>query len=332
MDDVTKQCVGLFLAFFSRIDRSVSVRMLRRVPAFETTLTDELLALLDGEALTREHGGLASAMRRRINRLAASVPQEEDGLELPKWDLDMRAFDHGRGFEGRVSKADFGLLIEFGAKGHANYRRCIYLFQAKRLAPFTSRVRSSRFGHDSQFNSVSEHQHHRMLQIEADLKLDLYRYLYYMPPRLSVDPEWTKSAADGTRCTRVEGGGLWAGRVLEAPDVDPRWIYGAYLSETLPLAALLAAHVAEAIGEVGCAAALGGNALAHSLGSADLPPTEDLALALVSGDMQAVGAICAQLGLTPSGYPLVPNTVLKIRLPSPPEPRLVPVPSYGGAI
>jgi len=186
MDEFVARYLELIASFLLTIDASISRRLLRHVPPHEVTLTDELLARFDGPCRIREtpkeEHRFQSEERELRARFGRGSPKGFKAL-----DFSIEMFDHGRGFEGKVSNVDVGLLIETGDRGSDGYLRSIYLLQAKRLQHNLDKDLNPTFRLDSKFNSLDVEQHMAMLYYEKLLEIDAFRYLYYMPGREHID-------------------------------------------------------------------------------------------------------------------------------------------------
>lgn len=323
MEQIRNDCIWAIAKHLIQIDRKISRRLLRRIPSYETTLTDELLASLDGETCSREDPRLAGALKAELAEIkqAARIAGEAHGVA--SWNLRVHAFDHSRGFEAQVSNVDVGLLIEFGERGDAEYRRYVYLLQAKRLQATIHDDGPATFHARSDFKSFQIKQHHAMLKFEEKFKLDIFRYMYYMPSREHIEPGYHESADSGSWLDLFGRCGIWIGRVTGSKLLSPAEIYRAYRQQTAPLISLIIGHTAESFGDTVFANGIWGRASTGMRDVRDTPADEDLALALVSGDLARLRRVQVRMGIDPSGYAPVPNTILHMRLPLAPEPRPV---------
>ena len=69
MHAYNEECLKLLAKYFVNIDTIISKKLLRRVPSYEITLTDELLANLDEESIIRENPSFLIWLRAEIERL-----------------------------------------------------------------------------------------------------------------------------------------------------------------------------------------------------------------------------------------------------------------------
>jgi hypothetical protein len=171
-----------FVRYFDGIDAAVSARLSRNVPASETTLTEEFLALMDLKSQRRE-----KSLTYGVDDLQTDIAFPGDLLDV---DFTISAHQHGSRFEAYVSQADFGLILE--------YRNTIlpaldwnaaYLMQAKRLF----HDRTGAYSVRSEFGSTSVEQDKRIKALARVLGSNGVRYCLYMPQPADYDANSTSA-------------------------------------------------------------------------------------------------------------------------------------------
>jgi hypothetical protein len=172
------QHIPLFVRYFDGIDEQIARRLLRRVPPGEATLTDEFCSLMDIDNQRRE--SLLDYDADDLNEALFGL-----GGDL-HFDLQIDTHQYTQAYEGYVSQADFGLVLQYNNHLFPERDwRVAYLMQAKRLMP----AAGGTYDMSSSFASLNAAQQTRLARLSDVLGPNALRYFLYCPPTAGYEAQ-----------------------------------------------------------------------------------------------------------------------------------------------
>lgn len=316
--------------YLDRIDRDISVRLQRVATPMETTLTEEFLACLDPGARDRECPG--SPHETLCAALAASLKEADfvSPSDIKPWNAEITTIPHSSKYEGYISHADMGLVIQYPASvGSPSRRPSTYLLQAKKLYPAKSQSGAPIFHSRSRFAALGTVQREAMRDLERKLGKGSYRYLYYMP-RLPVfegsEPSARRPAADraareGVRVSvELPHDGIWIGGIdTEVAAAMAMDVHGRHLKGISPFRTFILDHMQRA-GVFG-AHGLPDPFLVDRVATSSFGGGNKLAYAIATGEAEAWDQVVEHLERASLKAPVLPARTMKLIVPRPPTPK-----------
>lgn len=323
--------------YLDRIDREISVRLQRIATPMETTLTDEFLACLDPAARDREcpgspHESLCVALAASLKKADFVAPSN-----FKPWNAEITTISHSSKYEGYVSHADIGLVIQYPASvGNPSRQPSTYLLQAKKLYPAKAQGGAPIFHGRSRFAALGTVQRNAMRDLEGKLGKGSYRYLYYMP-RLPVfersGPSARRSAADraareGFRVsTNLPHDGIWIGGIdTEVAASMAMDVHSRHLKGISPFRTFILDHMQRA-GVFGVHD-LPDPLLVDRVAASSFGSGNKLAYAVAMGEAEAWDQVVEHLDRASLKAPVLPARTMRLIVPTPPIPK--PSPSTPG--
>lgn len=324
--------------YLDRIDSEISVRLQRVATPMETTLTEEFLACLDPDARDREcpgnpYEGLCAALSASLAKADLVAPSD-----FKPWNAEITTTPHSSKYEGYVSHADMGLVIQYPVRVDSPSRRpSTYLLQAKKLYPVRGTSGAPIFHRRCRFAALGTVQRDAMRNLEEKLGKGSYRYLYYMP-RLPVfersEPSARRSAADraareGVRvASELPHDGIWIGGInTEVAAAMAMDVHGRHLKGISPFRTFILDHMQRA-GVFG-APGLPDPLLVDRVATSSFGGGNKLAYAIAMGEADAWDQVVELLERASLKAPVLPSRTMKLIVPSPPIPKPSP-PTPGG--
>lgn len=167
------------LKYFDAIDRHSTAGLLNKRPHIETTITQNLCALLDQEEQQQ------AALTYSFENLCKDLLQVAGRLRV-----EIGTYEYNSAVENRVTQSDLGLIINYINYYEPNL--CwteSWLFQAKSLKP--SNTNPLTYLAESQFDNTSAVQIDKIKQLKSIVKADFIRFIEYCP-RAHLLSSWVR--------------------------------------------------------------------------------------------------------------------------------------------
>lgn len=327
--------------YLDGIDAEISAKLQRFATPLETTLTQEFLACLDPRERDRERpdGPYASLCRLLAqSRAVADLDALDDAGPLRS---RITAIEHPAGYEGYVSHADIGLVIEHAeTAGMPTLPRSAYVLQAKKLYPGRGSHGPVFEGHCS-FGALGDEQLFAMRKLQEEIEDGAVKYLYYMPRRSVFQP----SSSPPNRIKPATAARIGQGMPIDGPE-DGIWI-GELSRDTVaktaiqvhrlngkgtsPFRTFILDHMSRA-GMFGTSGQSDPQLLAKRA-AFSFGGSGPLAYGIATGEASIVEQVVERLRKKSVASPVLPATTMRLTIPRIPSPRPPPpVTRFGSGI
>jgi hypothetical protein len=163
------------LKYFDAVDMHCTAGLMNKRPHTETTITQNFCSLMDQEEQKQ------AELIYSFKNLSKDLLNLGGGLRV-----EIRTDEYNSAVESRVTQSDLGLIINY--INYYDQSLCwteSWLFQAKSLKP--SDHNPLTYLAESQFDSISVAQIHRIKQLQNVVKADFVRFMEYCPRAYLLD-------------------------------------------------------------------------------------------------------------------------------------------------